>query len=602
VLGGAEDELIKLALQHFRLNRASPKAEGSSDLGPIRKATSGAFHCADRMLLLQRTIGNQAVQRMLQTHPGELGASRIPVGPPAVGPAQTKRAIDEPGHEFEREAYRVAEDVMRMPEPGLQRPSKEPAPGPEHLQIKPVGPGDLGQTAIPPSVDDALSSHGQSLDPATRAFMEPRFGRDFSQVRVHSGAAAEQSAQDVNAKAYTAGQSVVFGEGRFAPGTHEGRRLIAHELAHVAQQEADGPRLQRDPDGDEDLNPKYLRGMDARIRQQIERRLKLASDAGDEIETGPLSTMLKKYPPSPLREDAEIEIPAIDWNRPVTMDEPEHPKFRLHSRLPGGYELLDVHGARGEKVLIARGDTAYVIPDSLFSEIFQGYQELQEPIIYRHEHPEMVLAADLLGLGIGIGLAMMAPEAAGAEMCFMEAPGEFGGTIASEEALAMEGEAPGKFSPGEVSTGFEEEATQVDMEPFGATQAPGRPIFSFASEEAWFYDGRVVRVVNTPAGPRAFYQRTGGGGDFLMGAQPGDWAPFDGFQADPGGAIFVKPAGTFEPSTPLTLYRWGTAENQAISEWIQAQPEAAPVDVGESWGEIQGRLQDLGVPVRYPLD
>lgn len=67
--------------------------------------------------------------------------------------------------------------------------------------------------------------------------MEPRFGHDFSKVRVHSGAAAEQSARAVNAHAYTVGQNIVFGAGMFAPATAGGRRLLAHELTHVVQQE-----------------------------------------------------------------------------------------------------------------------------------------------------------------------------------------------------------------------------------------------------------------------------------------------------------------------------------------------------------------------------
>ena len=66
--------------------------------------------------------------------------------------------------------------------------------------------------------------------------MEPRFGHDFSRVRVHLDAAAAQSARDMNALAYTVRQNIVFGPGGFAPGTHEGRRLIAHELTHVVQQ------------------------------------------------------------------------------------------------------------------------------------------------------------------------------------------------------------------------------------------------------------------------------------------------------------------------------------------------------------------------------
>ena len=89
---------------------------------------------------------------------------------------------------------------------------------------------------VPASVDHVLASSGSPLEPALRQDMERRFGHDFSRVRVHSGAAAEQSAQDVNANAYTVGQNIVFGAGRFAPETHEGRRLIAHELAHTIQQ------------------------------------------------------------------------------------------------------------------------------------------------------------------------------------------------------------------------------------------------------------------------------------------------------------------------------------------------------------------------------
>jgi peptidoglycan hydrolase-like protein with peptidoglycan-binding domain len=77
--------------------------------------------------------------------------------------------------------------------------------------------------------------------------MEPRFGFDFSRVRVHSGPAAEQSAQRVKANAYAVGHHVVFGAGRFAPGTHEGRRLLAHELVHVLQQDDHGPLIQRQP-------------------------------------------------------------------------------------------------------------------------------------------------------------------------------------------------------------------------------------------------------------------------------------------------------------------------------------------------------------------
>jgi hypothetical protein len=92
---------------------------------------------------------------------------------------------------------------------------------------------------LPASVHQVLQSPGQPLDTATRAFMEPRFGYNFSQVRVHTDDLAAESARAVNAHAYTVGQNVVFAAGHYAPATAAGRRLMAHELAHVVQQNGD---------------------------------------------------------------------------------------------------------------------------------------------------------------------------------------------------------------------------------------------------------------------------------------------------------------------------------------------------------------------------
>jgi hypothetical protein len=89
---------------------------------------------------------------------------------------------------------------------------------------------------VPPIVHEVLRSPGEALDAKTRAFMEPRFGHDFGQVRVHSDAKAAQSARAINAWAYTVGARVIFGDGQYAPHLATGQRLIAHELAHVVQQ------------------------------------------------------------------------------------------------------------------------------------------------------------------------------------------------------------------------------------------------------------------------------------------------------------------------------------------------------------------------------
>ena len=92
---------------------------------------------------------------------------------------------------------------------------------------------------VPPVVREVLISPGLPLDMATRTFMEPRFGHDFGKVRVHADDRAAESAQAVNALAYTAGRHVVFAAGSYRPESDEGKRLLAHELAHVVQQ---GPR------------------------------------------------------------------------------------------------------------------------------------------------------------------------------------------------------------------------------------------------------------------------------------------------------------------------------------------------------------------------
>ena len=88
----------------------------------------------------------------------------------------------------------------------------------------------------PPIVHDVLRSPGEPLDTATREFFEPRFGHDFSRVRVHADGRASQSARAVNALAYTVGEHVVFATGRYAPSTPSGRELLTHELTHVTQQ------------------------------------------------------------------------------------------------------------------------------------------------------------------------------------------------------------------------------------------------------------------------------------------------------------------------------------------------------------------------------
>ena len=109
---------------------------------------------------------------------------------------------------------------------------------------------------VPPIVDEVLETSGKPLDAGTRATMEPRFGHDFGKVRVYSDAQAAESARTLHALAYTVGPNIAFGAGQFAPETQAGRRLLAHELAHVVQQEQGLQRgIQRQDDAKQEKTP-----------------------------------------------------------------------------------------------------------------------------------------------------------------------------------------------------------------------------------------------------------------------------------------------------------------------------------------------------------
>lgn len=195
----------------------------------------------DNILHLQRAIGNQAVQRLLKSR--------------AI---HAKLRIGQPGDKYEQEANRIADKVMLMPEPGCPECKEEEK---ETIQTKAVADQitplvlrqveeeeeELRAKEFPSQTSEvssnlearinAMRSGGQPLPASTRAFFEPRFGCDFSQVRVHMDAQAAESARSLNARAFTVGRDIVFGAGKYKSETAEGKQLLAHELTHVIQQE-----------------------------------------------------------------------------------------------------------------------------------------------------------------------------------------------------------------------------------------------------------------------------------------------------------------------------------------------------------------------------
>ena len=208
---------------------------------------------APALLALQQTHGNRYVQRV-------------------VAGIQAKLTVGEPGDIYEQEADRVADAVMQMAEPSTTEAtiiSSEPQDArvqracsecEDELRLQPrEEEEELLQTkkmenTTPEVTHDlelqihALQGGGQPLAESERAFFEPRFGYDFGQVQVHTDAKGAESARVLNARAYTIGGDMVFGAGQYRPGTVVGKRLLAHELMHVVQQNTafENYRIQRE--------------------------------------------------------------------------------------------------------------------------------------------------------------------------------------------------------------------------------------------------------------------------------------------------------------------------------------------------------------------
>jgi Domain of unknown function (DUF4157) len=196
------------------------------------------------------------------------------------GTLQAKLEIGAVNDPLEREADRVADDVMNMPHtagigavaPRLSR--KCEACEEEDQKVQPArargaiqAPGE-----VPDSVNRGLRSPGQALDSRTRALFEPRFGRSFDHVRIHTDASAAASARGISALAYTVGSDIVFADRRYDPRTSAGGRLLAHELAHTVQQSGATPTVQR-------TSASCPKGWDATVQADHQRALGMIDTA-----------------------------------------------------------------------------------------------------------------------------------------------------------------------------------------------------------------------------------------------------------------------------------------------------------------------------------
>ena len=153
-------------------------------------------------------------------------------------------AISAPDDPREREAEAVADQVLRPASPAHSHQLHSSPP-----PTKPLIQSDRIASSRPPAHMDttaavrATQAGGAPLPDAVRAQLEPRFGHDFSRVRIHTDGAAAQAARSVHARAYAFGSNIVFGAGEYSPATTAGQHLIAHELVHVIQQEHANPTM-----------------------------------------------------------------------------------------------------------------------------------------------------------------------------------------------------------------------------------------------------------------------------------------------------------------------------------------------------------------------
>jgi hypothetical protein len=299
----------------------------------------------DRILFLQRTIGNQAVQRLIKS-----------------GTLQAKLKIGQPGDKYEQEADRIADAVMRMPEPRVQRqpieeeeeetiqpkeastkspPTRpdietniqssrrgrtplpkstraffEPRFGHDFSKVKlhtNTRAAELARTEITPLIQrqenlgeekeeeliqtkitrdvspevthatssgiQSLQGGGRPLSRLERSFFEPRFGADFSNVRVHNDTLAASAAQAVNARAFTHGHNLVFGAGEYSSESLAGRKLLAHELTHVLQQSGESTHFSMGKNSENTIaNSEELSIVSPEFLQQSPRRFTKTSD------------------------------------------------------------------------------------------------------------------------------------------------------------------------------------------------------------------------------------------------------------------------------------------------------------------------------------
>ena len=241
-------------------NQIIEKRHNDRGLSPLSK-TPSTNNVMNHMLQnksdpfnrLQNAVGNQALQRLIRS-----------------GTIRPKLKVSLPNDVYEKEADRVAEQIMETPISNststamyskddkisrkcvaCEMEEKEEEDDNKKVKLS-IGRKSLSNSnnleatdEITNQINKVRSSEGSSLDNATRDFLEPKLGYDLSDVRIHTGEMAARSAASLNSLAYTIGNDVIFGEGQYEPYSEKGKKLLAHELTHVVQQDYQETRPKR---------------------------------------------------------------------------------------------------------------------------------------------------------------------------------------------------------------------------------------------------------------------------------------------------------------------------------------------------------------------
>jgi hypothetical protein len=211
--------------------------ERANGRAPGGEYESLPFGPEKEMLALHSAIGNQAVGRVLQSD----GAKPRMI--------QAKLAVSQPGDKFEREADRIADQVMRIPDGVGSKAMSTVTSAQTRTVQRDAFSGQL--SAVSPGVQSEIErlrhSGGEPVPNIIREFMQPRLAVDTSQVRIHKSESAADLADKLRAKAFTVGNHIVFGRGEYKPEIDSGMGLVAHELAHTIQQSNASPFVQRAP-------------------------------------------------------------------------------------------------------------------------------------------------------------------------------------------------------------------------------------------------------------------------------------------------------------------------------------------------------------------